>query len=419
MKQYIVSLLAMIFCLQVASQEVNYDEKKVQKYKLPSLLVCENGRKVKTATEWEKTRRHEIMSMFSEQMYGKTPRQKFQTTYETISENDNDLDGKAYSKQVNITLHSGSATHILQLLVYYPKNVRGKIPMFVTYNFNGNHSISPDPYIIFSESVKKVTDTNKPPVARGANSDRFPLKMIITEGYGFVTLCYHDVYPDAADMRESSVLKMFGGYERNKNNPAYWNAIGAWAWGTSRVMDFLETEKCVDIKKVVIMGHSRQGKAALWCGAQDQRFAIVISNNSGCGGAALSKRVFGENIKVITNTFPHWFCKNFNQYAGGEDKLPFDQHELIALIAPRPVYVASAQDDAWADPKGEFLAAAYAGEVYKLYGLDGLNISVMPPLHTPIMNQIGYHIRAGKHGVTEYDWKNYIQFANKHFYGSK
>lgn len=417
MKQCFISLLALLTCVQATAQQVNYDEKKVPSYKLPNLLICENGKKVTTVADWEKFRRRELMSIFSEQMFGKTPRQKIPTTYKIISENDNDLNGKAYSKQVNATLIIGNKTHTLQFLVYYPKSSRGKIPMFVTYNFNGNQSISPDQYIIFSESVKEVINPNNPPAARGANSDRFPLEMIISEGYGLITLCYHDIYPDAKEMEKKSIMPLFNSYERNKDNPNAWGAIGAWAWGTSRVMDYLETEKFVDPKRIVLMGHSRQGKAALWCGAQDKRFAIVISNNSGCGGAALSKRVFGENIKTITTAFPHWFCKNFNLYASKEDSLTFDQHELIALIAPRPVYIASAQDDQWADPKGEFLAASYAGEIYKLYGYDGLNVSVMPPLHTPIMNHVGYHIRAGNHGVTEYDWKSYIQFANKHFYG--
>lgn len=416
MKHCFISLLTLLSCIQAVAQEANYDEGKVPQYKLPNLLVCENGKKITTAADWEKIRRPEIISLFADQMFGKTPRLKLSVTYKIISENNNDLNGKAHSKQFEATIYNGDKRHTLQFLAYFPKHVKGKIPMFVTYNFNGNQSISQDQYIIFSESVKKVITPDKPPVARGANADRFPLEMIISEGYGFVTLCYHDIYPDADNMRDESILTLFNNYERNRNNPNALGAVGAWAWGLSRVMDYLETEKCVDQKRVILMGHSRQGKAALWCGALDKRFAIVISNNSGCAGAAISKRVYGENINIITTRFPHWFCKNFNKYANNESELPFDQHQLIALIAPRPVYVASAEDDKWADPKGEFLAASYAGEVYKLYGLDGLNVSVMPPLHTPIMNHVGYHIRSGVHGVTNYDWKSYIQFANKHLH---
>jgi hypothetical protein len=238
------------------------------------------------------------------------------------------------------------------------------------------------------------------------------LELIINEGFGVVTLCYHDVFPDDKTMKDESMLALAGDYEARKNDPHATQALGAWAWGYSRVVDYLETVKQVDSKRIIVMGHSRQGKAALWAGAQDPRFAVVISNNSGCGGAALSKRQFGETLKVITTRFPHWFCPDFSHYADNEDALPFDQHELIALMAPRPVYIASAQKDLWADPKGEFLSGVYAGPVYKLYGLKGLETGEMPDVDKPLAtNRIGYHIRTGGHDVTGYDWQCYIQFV--------
>ena len=414
---YITFLLVANFSF--AQERTNNDESKVPAYSLPDPLVCLDGTKVTTAGQWEKKRRPEVLELFASQMYGRTPKEKIKVIHTTLSENPDFMDGKATCKQVKFTFTNGTKNVEAILLLVLPNRPKGKVPVFVAYNFRGNPSVHPDPSIAFSPYLTpNVTPEHlrwdNTYWVRGHNAERCCLDLLIDRGYGLATMFYQDIYSDKAGNDQYSVVSLFPDYSPGPKKPDEWQAIGAWAWGTSRIVDYLVTQKRVDRNKIITMGHSRHGKAALWAGAQDKRFAIVISNNSGCGGAALSKRFFGESVGSMTRGFPHWLCPAFNQYANNEANMPFDQHFLITLIAPRHVYIASAEEDTWADPKGEFLAGYHAGPIFELYGLKGLGTAVMPPVNQPIMNDIGYHIREGVHEVTEFDWNRYMDFADKH-----
>lgn len=406
MKKIIISL-CLLFTLTLpvmAQSEANYDESKVPSFNLPPLLINETGKKITTSQEWEQDRRPEILSLLADQEYGLTPEGDYKAIYEVIATNPNALEGKATCKQVKITFTNGQIEHPVIICMYLPKQNQGKSPVFLAYNFKGNQSVNNDPNIIPTSEAE-----------RGSDQGSWAIDKIIAAGYGLVTAGYNQFFLDKNNGYQTSVFRLFGINDQKDVSDNGGQALSAWAWGLSRIMDYLETDSEVDSDKVALMGHSRLGKATVWAGANDTRFAIVISNNSGCGGAALSKRCFGETVGRITKSFPYWFCKNFNSYADNEQVLPFDQHELLALVAPRPLYVASAEEDLWADPKGEFLSAKYASDVYKLYGYEGISADEMPQINTPIMNRVGYHIRTGKHAVTDYDWEQYIEFANKYF----
>ena len=410
LKQIGILLIATAMSVVVWGQdyrkEVIQDETKVPAYVLPDLLVDNNGQAVATKKQWKKKRRQEVMTLFKEYVYGYLPDAKVEASYKVLEQSDKALDGKATRKQIEITW-TGNGTSRKALLLMYLPNVKKKSPVFVNFNFLGNATLSADPNVIPSQYSRQGIAYQK---------RRWPLHKIIDAGYGVATLHYYDIYFDEKGNVERSILPLLGISSEADMKPNSGRAIAAWAWGYSRVLDYLLTDKQVDGKRVVCMGHSRLGKTALWAGAQDDRFAIVISNNSGCGGAALSRRAYGETVNIINHTFPWWFCDNFKQYNKNEAKIPVDQHELLALAAPRPLYVASAVEDQWADPKGEFLSASLVEGVYHLFGYKGLKTDKMPSINQPIGDRVAYHIRSGVHDVTDYDWENYIRFANRWLY---
>ena len=398
------------------SADANYDEAKVPKYRLPDPLLMADGQKVRNRRMWDERRRPELLALFESQMFGKAPGRPAEMTFELSSIEKAALGGKAIRKEVTVYLYGKKNLPKMNLLIYLPADARKPVPVFLGLNFTGNHTVNADPGIRLGEIWSREGESR--PVrgaeaSRGSAAGRWQVEKILARGYGLATIYYGDIEPDFDGGIVHGVRPLHFQTGQRAPAPGEWGAIGAWAWGLSRAMDYLETDKNVDSKRVAVMGHSRLGKTALWAGAADQRFALVISNDSGEGGAALSRRNFGETVKNLNTRFPYWFCANYKQYSGREEDLPFDQHELIALIAPRPVYVASAQEDQWADPHGEFLSAVAAGPVYRLLGKEPLPSDQMPAIHQPLMGTVGYHIRAGKHNVTAYDWEQFLNFADR------
>ncbi len=416
-------LAASLSAIAQQPKPANYDESKVGNLPLPDPLICADGTKVTDAKLWQTKRRAEVLGLFQTHVYGRSPAKPANLVYEVTKTDLQALGGKATRKEVAIYLTGKKDGPRLDLQLFVPNGAKGPVPAFLGCNFNGNHAVHADPGITLNprwmrtvRDSKNVVNNRATEASRGSEASRWQVEMIIAKGYALATYYYGDVEPDHAEgWKDGLRAAMSKDGANTQFAPDAWGAIGAWAWGLSRGLDYLEKDKAIDAKKVAVIGHSRLGKTSLWAGASDERFAMVISNNSGEGGASISRRDFGETIAVLNKNFPHWFCGNYKQYTGHPENLPVDMHELAALAAPRPLYIASAQEDTWADPKGEFLAGKLAEPVYALFGKQGTGVAEWPAVNQPVGEFVGYHVRSGKHDVTAYDWEQYLRFADKHF----
>ncbi len=421
-KRYLTfNILLLVYSQLIFAQpkNPNYDEGKIPTYTLPNVLESEGGIIVNSVDKWFNIRRPEILKLFKQNVYGEIPQQDIKISFKLQSIKNDALNGLATRKQVKIILSNHDKTLTLSVLLYTPNSCQKPVPAFLGLNFIGNQSVTNELDIPITTNwvgnYKKyhISDHKAGEQTRGCKTYRWQIEKILKNGYAIATCHYGDIDPDFDDGFQNGIHPLFYKEGQNKLQSDEWGSIGAWAWGLSRILDYLETDKDVDGSRVAVIGHSRLGKTALWAGALDQRFALVISNDSGCGGAALFRRRIGETVEMINRSFPHWFCENFKNFNNKEDKLPVDQHMLISLIAPRPVYIASAEEDRWADPKGEFLSALNADPVYRLLKTDGFAVREMPAVNYPLFSRIGYHIRSGKHDLSEYDWQQYLFFADK------
>jgi hypothetical protein len=386
--------IAILVALNMICYSQNYDESKVPKYVLPDVLTTTAKVKITSASSWEKYRRPEILRLFEDNVYGQMPKKFDSLKYLVTHEDKFAMNGRAHLKEVQVMIWNGGKSVTINLNLFTPNSRKSPSPVFLLINNRGVENIDP---------------------LRKTISEFWPAELVIDSGYAIAAFFVKDASPDNKEHYQEGVLQLYPGQLTAGNGM---KAIGAWSWAASRMMDYFEKDKDIDARRVFVVGHSRGGKTALWTGAQDKRFAMVFANCSGNTGAALARRQYGETIKKINTSFPYWFCNNYQQYNDNVDALPVDQHMLIALIAPRPLYTTNASKDLWADPLGSFLSLKNAEKVYALYNKKSALGSAPPAVGNAIINsQLGYHIRDGVHNLMIFDWNNFIRFANYHGFG--
>ena len=396
---------------EVAGIPVNYDEAKTGTYTLPDPLVTQSGQPVRDRRAWEQQRRPEIVKLFEENQYGRAPGRPAGLTFDVFDRGTPVFDGQALRKQVTVYFSPDRQGPHMDLVVYTPAAAKGPVPMVLTINFSPNSAIFAD------EGVKLGTmwnrDKKQVPAERGRGLGRIDVKPILAAGFGVAGVYYGDIEPDFAGGAPLGVRKLY--LKGSEPGPDEWGAISTWAWGLSRALDYLETDKNVDARRVALFGVSRLGKTVMWAGAHDQRFAAVIASCSGEGGAALSRRNYGETVAhlMAPTRYPYQFAANWAKYASDPASAPMDANLLVSLIAPRPLLLQTGDTDLWSDPKGEFLAAVAAEPVYKLYGKDGLGTTEMPAAGQPILHTLSYFEHVGGHGSLPADWTVYLQFLQQ------
>lgn len=401
----------------------NFDEAKVPPFSIPDPLVSADGSRVGNVADWRGRRRPELLDLFAKLVYGRTPAGAPADMHWAVTSLDRQaLNGTAVRKEVTIRFTAGDRGPAMHLLIYQPAQPPppGGWPVFLGLNFFGNHSVHSDPGITLSRAWMPASEPHHivnhqaTEASRGTQAARWQIEAVLARGFATATAYYGDLCPDRPDGLTEAVGALFHTRPAEQRRDEEWGAISIWAWGLSRAMDYLMSDAQLDPKRVAVHGHSRLGKTALWAGAQDERFALVISNDSGSAGAKLMRRRFGSSIAYATSAFPFWWCRNYATFGGREDDLPIDQHELIALIAPRAVHVGSASEDLRADPRGEFLSVLHADPVYRLHGRAGLGVAVMPETGNAALGDgLAYHVRSGSHNITAEDWRHYLAFAER------
>ncbi len=379
---------------------------------LPDPLVMLDGKRVTTRKQWNDKRRPELKALFQHYMYGYLPPPE-KVAAKVEHEDKKAFGGKAMLREIAISFGPPETPKIYLLLVV-PNNRKGPAPVFVGMSFCGNHAIVDDPAMRLPTAWMYpgpgVKDNKATDAGRGKQVDVWALEQSIDRGYAVATFYGGDVDPDRNTVREGIQAHI-----QKKTGPHEWGTIAAWSWGIHRVVDYLVTNPDLDAKRIAVVGHSRLGKTALLAAAFDERIALALPHQAGCGGTgpSRSQNPKAESVKRINTSFPHWFAGAFKEFNDQVDKLPFDQNCLVALVAPRPVLFSNAVEDEWANPSGQFEVLKAATPVYKLLGAEGLTADTMPEPNKLIESRLGYYIRPGKHSMTKDDWKVFLDFADK------